>query len=243
VQFSYSRTTLLTIDDPVVAPKGLVYSTSPRRAEGEDGRSYFIKGHESNETIFAEIGGCILANALGLPVPAVALCDFEGAQFAGSEDLRGIRDVSAWLWERDKIENVADLLRVVAVDTWLANTDRNWGNLIGESSGQEKIRLFFIDFEKSVALRPLPLMRTAELESNELWPRGQLGSLIRGWGLLHPPQDIMRKIAEFNLEHCRELLSPPATAIGIDWLDSACDALSRRSAQIQTLVEDVWNSR
>jgi hypothetical protein len=97
VQFSYSRTTLLTIDEPVVAPKGLVYSTSPRRAEGDNGRSYFIKGHENNEAIFAEIGGCILANAVGLPVPAVALCDFEDAQFAGSEDLGGIRDVSAWL--------------------------------------------------------------------------------------------------------------------------------------------------
>jgi hypothetical protein len=84
VLFSYSRTTLLTIDDPVVPPKGLVYSTSPRRAEGNDGRSYFVKGN-NNETVFAEIAGCILANAVGLPVPAVALCEFEGLQFAGSE--------------------------------------------------------------------------------------------------------------------------------------------------------------
>ena len=242
MQFSYSRTTLLTIDEPVVAPKGLVYSTAPRRAEGDNGRSYFIKG-DNNETVFAEIAGCILANAVGLPVPAVALCAFEGAMFAGSEDLNGIRDVSAWLRDRDNIENVPDLFRVIAVDTWLANTDRNWGNLIGESSGGEKIRLFFIDFEKSVALRPMPLMSTAGVRSNDLWPRGELGSLIRGWGYLHPPQDILTKIAEFNLEHCRELLSPPATALGIDWLDSSCDALSRRSTQIQTLVEGVWNSK
>lgn len=242
MQSSYSRTTLLTIDEPVIAPKGLIYSTSPRRAEGDDRRSYFIKG-DSNETVFAEIGGCILASALGLPVPAVALCDFEGMLFAGSADLRGIRDVSAWLRDRDKIENVTDLLRVVAVDTWLANTDRNWGNLIGESSGHEKIRLFFIDFEKSVALRPMPLMSTAEIKSNELWPRGELGSLIRGWGFLHPPQDILKKISEFNLEHCIELLSPLATALGIDWLESSCETLSRRSAQIQPLVEGVWNSR
>ena len=90
MQFSYSRTTLLTIDDPVVAPKGLVYSTSPRRAEGLNGRSYFIKGTD-HETVFAEVAGCILANAVGLPIPAVALCDFDGTKFAGSEDLGGIR--------------------------------------------------------------------------------------------------------------------------------------------------------
>src|ERR1035441_732303 len=74
----------------------------------------------------------------------------------------------------------------------------------------------------------MPLMSTAGVRSNDLWPRGELGSLIRGWGYLHPPQDILTKIAEFNLEHCRELLSPPATALGIDWLDRSCDALSRR---------------
>lgn len=90
--------------------------------------------------------------------------------FAGSENLSGIRDVSAWLRNRDNIDNIPDLLRVIAVDTWLANTDRNWGNLIGESSGGEKIRLFFIDFEKSVALRPMPLMSAAEIKSNDLWP-------------------------------------------------------------------------
>ena len=242
MQFSYSRTTLLTIDEPVVAPKGLVYSTSPRRAEGDDGRSYFIKG-DSKETVFAEIGGCILASAVGLPVPAVALCEFEGMLFAGSADLGGIRDVSAWLRDRDKIENVADLLRIVAVDTWLANTDRNWGNLIGESSGKARIRLFFIDFEKSAALRPLPLTSTAEIKNNELWPRGELGSLIRSWGFLYPPEDIVKKISEISLERCKELLRPVATALGIDWLDSSCDALFRRSAQIQTLVEGIWNSR
>ncbi len=68
---------LLTIDDPVIAPKGLVYSTAPRRAEGDNGRSYFIKG-DNNETVFAEIAGCILADAVGLPVPAIALCQFDG---------------------------------------------------------------------------------------------------------------------------------------------------------------------
>jgi hypothetical protein len=240
--FSYSQTALTTIDDPVVPPTGLIYSTSPRRAEGSDGHSYFIKGGD-RETIFAEIAGCILANAIGLPVPAVALCEFEGEQFAGSKDLRGIRDVSPWLRRRDKIENVSDLLSIIAVDTWIGNRDRNWGNLIGEPSTGERIRVFFIDFEKSVALRPLPLMSAAEIRSDALWPSGELGTVIRGWGFLHPPQDTIRKISEFNAEHCWQLLAPIANAIGVDWLDGSTETLARRATHILNLVEGVWNSR
>ena len=240
--FSYSQTALITIDDFVVPPPGLVYSTCPRRAEGSDGCSYFIKGGDT-QTIFAEIAGCILANTVGLPVPAVALCDFQGEQFAGSRDLCGIRDVSQWLLKRTNIDNISDLLSVIVLDTWLANRDRNWFNLIGESAGGERIRLFFIDFEKSVALRPLPLMSTAEVNSNELWPSGDLGGLIREWGFMHPPPDTIRKISEFNSEHCRQLLLPLAEAVGIDWLDSTTETLSRRATQIQTLAEGVWNSK
>lgn len=232
----------MTVDDPVVAPVGLIYSTSPRRAEGENRRSYFIKGGDK-ETVFAELAGCVLASAVGLPVPAVALCEFEAQLFAGSEDLRGVRDVSFWLERREKIENLPDLLSAVVVDTWLANRDRNWHNLIGESSGSDKVRLYFIDFEKSVTLRPFPLMSLAGVEPVDLWPSGELGTLVRSWGYLHPPQDIIRKISEFNVQHCRAILAPLAEMVGIDWLESASEALSRRAAHIQGLVEAVWNSR
>jgi hypothetical protein len=71
--FSYTETSLITIDDPVVPPPGLVYSNSPRHAEGEDGHAYFIKGG-NKETIFAELAGwlrCALLKGNNLPVVAI----------------------------------------------------------------------------------------------------------------------------------------------------------------------------
>jgi hypothetical protein len=40
------ETDLLTIDSRVSAPEGIVYSTSPRRAEGKTATPNFIKGPE-----------------------------------------------------------------------------------------------------------------------------------------------------------------------------------------------------
>jgi hypothetical protein len=54
------ETDLLSFDGRVSAPEGIVYSTSPRRAEGEDGHSYFIKGPDV-EVVFAELAGCSFA--------------------------------------------------------------------------------------------------------------------------------------------------------------------------------------
>jgi hypothetical protein len=173
----------------------------------------------------------------------VALCTFEGEQFAGSRDLRGVRDVSNWLRVRDKIENLTDLLSVIVVDTWLANRDRNWNNLIGESAGGDRLRLFLIDFEKSVALRPLPLLSTADVADRDLWPSGELGTLIRSWNYLHPPMEPLRRISRLDRNECSALLAPIAEGVAIDWFDSTLEALTRRAAQIEVLVEGVWSSR
>jgi hypothetical protein len=63
-----SNTNLTTLDSTVSAPPGIVYSTNPRRAEGEDGYSYFVKG-PATEIAFAEIAGCLFAAEAGLLVP------------------------------------------------------------------------------------------------------------------------------------------------------------------------------
>lgn len=59
---------LSTLDVPVNAPEGVIYSSSPRRAEGEGGHSYFVKGPEV-EVAFAELVGCSFAAEVELIVP------------------------------------------------------------------------------------------------------------------------------------------------------------------------------
>ena len=74
---------LATLDEVVGQSAGLVYSTQPRRAVGSNGVDYFVKGPDP-EIVFAELAGCSLARAVGIPVAAVDLCMFEGQRYAGS---------------------------------------------------------------------------------------------------------------------------------------------------------------
>jgi hypothetical protein len=59
---------LLTLDNEVPGPVGIVYSTAPRTAIGLDGKTYYVKGR-NHVLAFSEVCGCRLAAAVGLPVP------------------------------------------------------------------------------------------------------------------------------------------------------------------------------
>jgi hypothetical protein len=65
--FSFGSIELLTFDDKVQSGSGLVYSTNPNTGTDHDGEKYFIKGPEP-EVAFAELAGCVVANAVGLTV-------------------------------------------------------------------------------------------------------------------------------------------------------------------------------
>ncbi len=92
IPFTLSAVDLLTMDGRVCPPRGMVYSTNPHRAEGKDGHSYFVKGPDV-EVVFAELAGCTLAAAVGLPVPPVATCAYDGNLYAGSRKVE-IRDLN-----------------------------------------------------------------------------------------------------------------------------------------------------
>ena len=78
------QTNLDTLGGAVSAPDGVIYSTSPKRAEGADSFSYFVKG-PSQEIVFAELAGCLLAREVGLLVPDVAACAFDNDIYCGSQ--------------------------------------------------------------------------------------------------------------------------------------------------------------
>jgi len=70
--------------------------------------------------------------------------------------------------------NFNDLFAAIVVDVWLANHDRNIGNVLPRPHDRE-VEFVFIDFEKSVALHPSPVVTSTMLEPRKLWPRGLLG--------------------------------------------------------------------
>jgi len=127
---------LATIEAPVIGEPGKVFSTAPEVAIGEDGKTYYIKGR-NNPTAFSEVAGCRLASAVGLRVPAASVCALNGELYGGVESVpKAQRNIRPWLRELRRINNPADLFSVIAVDTWLANDDRNMGNLVGSSLGE-----------------------------------------------------------------------------------------------------------
>jgi len=242
LEFSFCTTDLITVDAPVSSPAGIVYSTNPHKAEAVNGKTYFVKGPQL-EIVFAEIGGCLLAASLGIPVPAVALCSADANRFAGSEKVeQAFRDASVPLKRPQKITNLEDLYNVIVVDSWLGNTDRNLGNVLAVGSG-ESLALVMIDFEKSAALRPLPRIQSTLLEPRSLWPTAELGEYARRMKPLYPPPAAVRAVGAMNEERCRSTLEPLLLSLGrVPWADDSIAALASRAGNISRIVEAVWRS-
>jgi hypothetical protein len=147
---------LATIDDKVVGEFGKIFSTDPHTALGRDGKRYFIKGCNGS-IAFKEVAGCSLAGLCGLKVPPADFCIIGKDIYGGVEEVPGHqRNIRPWLREPTKIVNWTDLYRVIAVDTWLVNHDRNMGKVVGSTRGNGTIDLFMIDFEKSLSLGENP---------------------------------------------------------------------------------------
>jgi hypothetical protein len=235
------RINLLTIDDPVRSPAGIVFSTSPRKAEGENEVTYFIKG-PGTEIVFAELAGCVLAREVTLIVPDVAAGEFAGDTYACSAKVEGDRDLAHWLRRPQRVSNFNDIFEAVVVDIWLANRDRNMGNAVALPQVNKSIRFVFIDFEASVALRPTPRVSSTMVEPRNLWPTDELGQALRAVKPMHPPPTMINSISSLTSERCAELIQSVVTAIGrpVEWADDCIDAVMSRAKQIQRLAEEVW---
>jgi hypothetical protein len=53
------------------------------------------------------------------------------------------------------------------------------GNLVGSSLGDGRIDVFMIDFEKSRTLAGNPFMGSGNVDPRRLWPRDELGDILR----------------------------------------------------------------
>ena len=236
--------TLLTLDEPVSAASGIVYSTEPKRAQGMNGQDYFVKGPEI-EVVFAEVAGCLLAAAVGIPVAPTAICTFEGQRLAGSLKVADIgRNVGPWLCS-GRATNLSVLYSTIVVDAWLANEDRNLGNVLGKAAGNGNVELVMIDYEKSATLRQYPLTRPPTVTSDRLWPRGDLGQIAAAHKPLHPPPVQMERVRRFadTPGAVQGVVAQVTDALGpVEWSADSVQTLLSRAEDLERIVEEVWNT-
>jgi hypothetical protein len=232
---------LLTLDNQVQGPVGIVYSTAPRTAIGVDGRRYYVKGC-NDPLAFAEVCGCRLAASVGLPVPDATIGSFAGDFYAAVTEVESkVQNVAPWLKSPAGITNLEDLFGTVVVDSWLANDDRNLGNLVGTPAGNRQIRLTMIDFEKSKTLAINPTIESARLDPRRLWPTSELGVRLQQIRPPHPPRRYLDSIRSVTPDAVREIVLSTARDVPpVTWSEAAIDVLLARARRIQTIMEEIW---
>lgn len=221
----------------VESPRDVIYSTSPRIAAASDGHDYILKGPEV-EAVVAEATAYMLAKQIDLPVPEFGIASVNGSPYFASREVR-LRNVAAFI-ERALVSNPSVLLNTVVFDIWMANTDRNMGNFVGEKAedGQGNVKVYAIDFEKSACLRErTPLVKVPTIEQSKFWPRGSLGTILAGRPM---PNTVCDKISETPEEVIRECLDLIGAHVDVPWADSCVQVLRDRAQRIHRLAKEVW---
>ena len=221
----------------VIAPEGAVYSTNPRKADATDGKSYIIKGPET-EIVTAEVCAHLLADLVELKVPDFGIADVDGQLYFASQEIQ-VRNAESFI-RRNRIENADILTQTIVFDIWLANRDRNIWNFVGQTPANTgKIGLFAIDFEKSAALcERTPLVSIPMIDPKLFWPRGDLGQLMRGAVRPQARIERIRSLTREQISHCVTVTA--AHVPQFTWGDSTIEVLRRRSTAIESLCREVW---
>ncbi len=226
----------------VEAPEGLVYHTHPRLSEAADGNSYFIKGPEQN-TVVAELLGCLLAAEAGLPVPVVVAAKTPDAVYAGSKEVENaVRDVMPILRRTEQVANFSDLFDAIVVDAWLANNDRNAYNCLAVKHRDHRFRIVLIDFERSETVKgPHPIMQASAVEPRTLWPTGVLGAFLKARKPAFPPPAMCSRITTLPEARVIALFDAVEEAVGaVPWRESSVHALLSRRERIAAIMDQVW---
>lgn len=232
-----------------MAPANIIYSTSPRLAFDANGNQFCVKGDDDLQIVLAELIGHMMAGLCGVLVPHYAVGRFVAngplcfcSQIVGD----AIRDVQFHL-EKSKVTDFAALSKIILLDIWLANNDRNIGNLLGRSRpdiGSSVVDLVAIDYEKSLVVRSVaPLVEiTHKLPIGALWPRGVLGVLCKQRAVLLPTLvDELKSISETQIT---TVVVKSLVALGAHTTDRAetiVGALLARQSKLGQLAKAEWN--
>jgi hypothetical protein len=115
------------------------------------------------------------------------------------------------------------------------------GNLVGSSLGDGRIDVFMIDFEKSRTLAENPFMGSGNVDPRRLWPRDELGDILRRIRPAPMPAAVLDRIRGISQQQISELVLPVAAELPfVGWADSSIEVLFSRAQNIDRRVEAVW---
>ena len=223
--------------EPAKPPTGKVYSTEPLVGEATNGHRYYIKGPEV-AVVAAEIVAHLLAGGVGLRVPAWGLADLDGS----------IRFAS----ERAPIHSgIAELLRMgvaaipmfwplcLAFDMWIANYDRDVGNVVARPVGKRRYDFLAIDFEKAKVLRGDSLIRLNMLPATNFVPIGDLESVPRSWETILLAARHIEAVAESAVADAFEQLTESGVVEMVG--DTIGPNLRKRAKNLIDLCKEAYN--
>jgi hypothetical protein len=230
---------------PVLSPEGVVYSTGPQLAQGVDGQMYYLKG-PALEVVAAEASAYQLAELVGLEVPRWAFCRAANDRdiYFASEAVRA-RSGMEFILSGDGLSNPDFLPRCIAFDLWVANEDRNIGNIVadplpGERRSSVGMQLYAIDFERAHVLRGTDRFTVGALDPRAFWPKGPLGTRCEGCPF---PGEFCSRVAQLKsaqIEGVYERLAWALDGTHIPWRDSASHQLLQRASRLEALGREVW---
>lgn len=237
LELSLKSIQLVDPGQKVIGPDGVVYSTNPKTAVGLDELTYFLKGPEI-EIVAAEAFAHLLARLVDLPVPDFGLARIDDDTYFASLEAQ-IRNVGHFL-ANGKITNPQTLQETIVFDVWVANTDRNLGNFVGQvTPNPNHVRILPIDFEKSASIRErTPIVQIPMIPVRDFWPSEDLGRIASGSRL---PEDFCGRIAAVTsnqITHCAGVVA--AHLPQYEWGDSTVRVLKTRASQIVRLCREVW---
>jgi hypothetical protein len=220
----------------------MIYSTRPRVGTGEDGVVYYLKGPDP-AVITAEALAYQLASSVRLKVPDFAMVEVpgEGVCF-GCRAIR-VRSALEEILAGNLAVNPELLAECIVFDTWIANDDRNMGNIVYEPErvdGFARARLHAIDFEKAAVLRGKGVIEIGMIGPRAYWPNEQLGRLARGSVIPSAFCDRIAAIKESQVDGAFEALAWEFRDFDLSWREAAVQQLLQRAAAIRRHVEEVW---
>ena len=220
---------LLDSGTPVRAPDAMVYSTAPRFCNATDGKAYVVKGADDPDAVAAEAIGYTFAKLLDLEVPDFAVAD--GGRLFASLHVDGcFRDPAPFF-----ADHLPMIARVILLDVFLFNDDRNVGAFVAHPSRG----LVALDFEKSKVVRLRhPLVELATLDPKKVWPRGALREVA---GRCKMPDEFRNRIEQLTDVAIHSVVQGVAQAVpAYTWGDASELALRSRRDNFRKLVAEVW---
>ena len=227
-------------------PEGIVYSTAPESALADDGKRYVIKGAGDVAVVMGELIGYKFAQVLRIPVPGFGVGRFggEGEPVFACALLEDVfRDTSAW-FAAGKVANMDAVLRLLALDAWIANNDRNMNNLLGRAAANKpgEIEVVAIDFEKArVARSETPLVEIPTMKPSSFWPTGDLGRLCRQ--KLKLDLGVVKEFSKLSEACVNRVVDSCVLAVGNSFTrrDSVCTVLNKRLDKLGVILKEVWS--